>query len=59
MDLNLFNNHEALQMLEDKDFFTEADIGILSPGEGETDGEEDNDADHLSDNQLLAEGDYS
>lgn len=49
MSRKLFNTHEALQMLEDKGFFTEADIGIPPAGEGDSDGEEDNDANHLSD----------
>ena len=57
MSRKLFNTHEALQMLEDKGFFTEADIGIPPAGEGDSDGEEDHDANHLSEKLLLAEVD--
>ena len=63
MSRKLFNTHEALQMLEDKGFFTEADISIFTEasippaGEGDSDGEEDNDANHLSEKLLLADVD--
>ena len=59
MSRKLFNTHEALQMLEDEGFFTEADIIIQPPGDGmelekDSGGEEDNDVNHLSGHQLLA-----
>ena len=44
-------------MLEDKGFFTEADIVVPPAGEGDSDGEEDSDANHLIEKLLLAEGD--
>ena len=62
MSRTLFNTHEALQMLEDEGFFTEADI-IFQPSEDGMESEEDsrgengNNANHLSSAQLLAEAD--
>jgi len=54
-----YNAHEALQLLEDEGFFSHADIAIQPPGDGleseEDSGDEaDNDPNHLSGNQLLA-----
>jgi len=54
-----YNAHEALQILEDEGFFSHADIAIQPPGdvlESEEDSgdEADNDPNHLSGNQLLA-----
>ena len=62
MSRKLFNTHEILQILEDEGFFNEADIVIQPPGdsmESEEDSgrKEDNHANHLSGNQLLAEAD--
>ena len=62
MSRKLFNTHKSLQMFEYGSFFTETDIVIQPPGDGmeseeDSSGEENNDANHLGGNQLLAEAD--
>ena len=53
-----YNVHEVLDLLEEEDFFTRADITLMSPGDGveseEDSADEDgNDISRLSGNQLL------